>query len=95
MLSITLYLSNTEPVSEIKYLKSKHRIRIRQLPGCDYSAMIGKEIFQVMNQLIVPSNKKRKFAAMTSSIKDLRGNLCYHTLKRLTQQCPTTELKIY
>ena len=46
------------------------------------------------DESIVPSDKKRKVAAMTSIIKDLKGNLCYHTMKRLTQQYPTTELKI-
>ena len=68
---------NTEPRSETKFLKSKHRIR--HLQGCDYGATIEKVVVIPGDQSIVPNDKKRKVAAMTSSIKDLKDD---HRKKR-------------
>ena len=56
---INKLLSNSEPRSEIKFLKSK-RSRIRQLPGCDHGAMIEKVIVIQGDESIVPSDKKIK-----------------------------------
>ena len=71
---------NTEPRFEIKFLKSKHRIR--QLPGCDHGAMIERVVVILGDGSIVPSDKKRMVAAMTNSIKDLKGKLYYCSLPK-------------
>ena len=71
---------NTEPRFEIKFLKSKHRIR--QLPGCYHGAMIERVVVILGDGSIVPSDKKIMVAAMTNSIKDLKGKLYYCSLPK-------------
>ena len=60
-------LSNAEPRSLTKFLKSKHA-RLRQLPGCDFGAMVEEVVVIPGEESIVPSNKKRKVASMTSIV---------------------------